>query len=569
MKKSKISITQVVRLIIQVIFFIFLPSLYINTFAGIKELYIAIINQNFSITQLLPQLLSAIVIIPFTIIIGRFFCGWMCAFGAFGDFIYGISKNVFKIKFKMDEDVDKVLKYLKYVVLAFCVVIIWSFNTSAFSTFSAWDAFGMLATVGKIPNFSYVITNLTVGFTLFLLIGIASIFIERFFCRYLCPLGAVFAIISKLKIARIHKERTNCGKCRICTNNCAMGIPLYKTDVVKSGECIDCMKCVKACPRRNVTLKVSEKDVRPLVTSAAVVTAMTGLYYVGNLGMSAAGFDNVQVTASQSLQVNTENLYKDGTYEGSGTGFRGATTTVSVVVKNGSISDITAISYGDDRPYFTRAFSTVKSEIISNQSTDVNAVSGATFSSNGIMEAVENALSNGKITDSSSNTASSVAGSEQTQTDDKQTTNTEQNTTNSENQASNSQVNKPSTQTQPSNNQVNSPSTNSQSTATQAQSASKSTNNTNTSYKDGTYEGSGTGFRGGTTTVSVVVKNGKITDISTESTRDDRPFYERAFSTISAEIISSQSANVNAVSGATFSSNGIMQAVKSALSNAQ
>lgn len=554
MKKSKISILQISRLIIQVLFFIILPSLYIDTFAGVKQLYIAMINKSFSVTTLLPQLLSAIIIIPFTLIMGRFFCGWMCAYGAFGDFIYGISKKVFKVKFKMDESIDKVLKYLKYVVLAFSVFAIWTLNTNVFSTFSPWDAFGMLVTIGKLPDLSYVIANLTFGFSLFLLISIASAFIERFFCRYLCPLGAIFAVSSKLKIARIHKDRTNCGKCRICTNNCAMGIPLYKADVVNSGECIDCMKCVTACPRRNVTVKVSEKDVRPLVTSAAVVTAMTGLYYAGNIGMNTLGIENVQVTSSQSTQTNSESLYKDGTYEGSGTGFRGATTTVSVTVKNGKISNISAISYRDDRPYFSRAFSKVSEEIIDNQSTDVNAVSGATFSSRGIMAAVEDALSSANIISSSSETSTNKTTNEQTQS--------------TNNEANNSEQNVPSNQTQPSNNEVNAPSNNSQTTVSQAPSTSNSTGSTNFQYKDGTYEGSGRGFKG-TTTVSVVVKNGKITEVSTISSRDDRRFYERAYSVISDEIISSQSTEVNAVSGATFSSNGIMQAVADALSNAK
>lgn len=550
MKKSKISIIQITRLIIQILFFIVLPSLYIDTFAGIKQLYIAIINKSFSATTLLPQLLSAIIIIPFTLIMSRFFCGWMCAYGAFGDFIYGISKKVFKVNSVMDESIDKILKYIKYVVLAFSVFAIWNINSNVFSTFSPWDAFGMLVAVGKLPDLSYVITNLTFGFSLFLLIAIASAFIERFFCRYLCPLGAIFTVVSRLKIARIHKDRTNCGKCRICTNNCAMGIPLYKTDVVNSGECIDCMKCVTACPRRNVTFKVSEKDVRPLVTSAAVVTAMTGLYYAGNIGMNTLGIENVQVTSSQSTQTNSKSLYKDGTYEGSGTGFRGATTTVSVTVKNGKISDISAISYRDDRPYFSRAFSKVSEEIIDNQSTDVNAVSGATFSSRGIMAAVEDALSSANITSS----CSEPSTNEQTQS------------TNSE--ANNLEQNAPSNQTQSSKNEINTPSNNSQAKTSQAPSTSNSTSSTNFQYKDGTYEGSGRGFKG-TTTVSVVVKNGKITEVSTISSRDDRRFYERAYSVIADEIITSQSAEVNAVSGATFSSNGIMQAVADALSNAK
>ncbi|UZQ51201.1 FMN-binding protein [Clostridium kluyveri] len=526
MKKAKISIIQVSRLLIQIIFFIFLPSLYIDTFAGIKQIYIALIRQNIAFTQLIPQLVEVVVIIPFTVIIGRFFCGWMCAYGAFGDFIYKISSKVFKIKFEMSEDIDRVFKYLKYILLSFLIFAICTFNITAFSSFNPWDVFGMVASVGKAPDFSYAAVNLTVGFILFILIGIASMFIERFFCRYLCPLGAVFAIISKLKIAKIQKLRTKCGNCRICTNNCAMEIPLYKYDVIKSGECINCMQCITACPRKNITLTVCGDDVRPLIAGAAAVSVMTGFYYVGNLGVSAAGLNNTQ-TETQSTQstATADTLYKDGTYEGSGTGFREGITTVSVIVKNGKITDITTLSYQDDKKFYDRASGTVIGEIIDSQSTNVDAVSGATYSSNGIMEAVENALSNARISTNSPDSSSTIDSS----SNDQQITNSQSNT----------------------------------------EVSSDATTSTNSQYKDGTYEGSGTGFRGGTTTVSVVVKNGKITDITTLSYQDDEKFYDRAASTVIEEIIDSQSTSVDAVSGATFSSNGIMESVENALSNAK
>ncbi|MDP4182561.1 MAG: FMN-binding protein, partial [Bacillota bacterium] len=89
--------------------------------------------------------------------------------------------------------------------------------------------------------------------------------------------------------------------------------------------------------------------------------------------------------------------YKGGTYQGSGRGFRRGTTTVSVEVKNDKITDIHVLSYGDDAPYFEAAYSTVKSEILKTQSTDVDAVSGATFSSMGIMSAVEDALASARV----------------------------------------------------------------------------------------------------------------------------------------------------------------------------
>lgn len=440
MQKYKISSLQLLRHFVQLMFFIFLPGFFISTFNGIKEIYLAVINNSFSFTKLAPQLIEVISIIPVTIVMGRFFCGWMCSLGAFGDLIYGISSKLFKRKLKITKSVDEVLKYGKYIVLAFLVGIIWTFDITKFKVWNPWDVFGMVATISKVPDLSYIAANLIGGLVLFIFIIIGSVIVERFFCRYLCPLGAVFALISKLRVIKIHKPSEKCGKCRICTNNCAMGIELYKTNDVYSGECIQCMKCITACPRKNITLTVSENDIKPMVAGVAAVSVMTGFYYVGNIGINVmensvnsknentivssekkdkssnnkeSGSNNKSVeknsndtqpfknieTPSQSQKDSSTNkklLYKDGTYEGSGIGFRRGETKVSVTIKSGKITDVKTVSYDDDRPYYNRAFTIVSKEIINNQVAGVDAVSGATFSSRGIMSAVEDALSKSK-----------------------------------------------------------------------------------------------------------------------------------------------------------------------------
>lgn len=537
MNKNRISIIQGFRLFIQIIFFIFLPSLYINTFTGIKQIYLYILKPDITFTQLMPELIEVIAIIPLTIIMGRFFCGWMCGYGAFGDFIYKISNRLFKTKFKVNEDTDMVLKSFKYVLLIFSIFVICTFNITIFKSFNPWDVFGMITTVGKLPDFSYIARSLTVGLILFIIIAVGSVFIERFFCRYLCPLGAIFSIISKLRITKIKKERTKCGKCRICTNSCAMGILLYKYDSVKSGECIDCMNCVTACPRKNVSFEISKKDTKPIIAGGAIAAVMTGLYYAGNIGITAAGLSSTN-TVTTSHGASVSNQYKDGTYEGSGTGFNGGTTKVSVIVKSGKITQVNTISNEDTPNFYERASSTVINEIISNQSADVDAVSGATYSSQGIMEAVKNALSTAKKGTNSAVSSNNNSGSNVI--DDNK-----DNKNNEISQGSSTQSN------------LNESSDNSNS------------NSQSTKYKDGTYEGSGTGFRGGTTKISLVIKNGKIVQVNTISNEDTLDFYNRASNTVISKIISEQSANVDAVSGATFSSNGIMEAVKNALDKAK
>ena len=183
-----------------------------------------------------------------------------------------------------------------------------------------------------------------------------------------------------------------------------MGIPLYKMDKVDSGECIQCMKCVSVCPRKNVTLTITEQDVRPLIVSAVAVSLMTGFYYAGSFAANAIGLSQVSAVTQNTNAVDaTNSMYKDGIYEGSGSGFRGATTTVQVTIKNDKIIDISTIASGDDAPFYDRAFTSITNAILSSQSSAVDGVSGATYSSQGIMQAVANAL--GKAGATSTQTA--------------------------------------------------------------------------------------------------------------------------------------------------------------------
>ena len=101
---------------------------------------------------------------------------------------------------------------MKYILLAFLVTVVWTFGIDIFATSNPWDAFGFIFTVGKVPAIGYAISTILPGTILLALIMVGSLFVERFFCRYLCPLGAVFAIASRLRIAKIRKPREKMRK---------------------------------------------------------------------------------------------------------------------------------------------------------------------------------------------------------------------------------------------------------------------------------------------------------------------------------------------------------------------
>lgn len=413
--KKKIYKIQILRFLSQIVFLILLPGLFTLAFSQLKTVYLMLMKGDFNFIKALPNLIEAITILPITILFGRFFCGWMCAFGTFNDFIYKVSKNIFKVKFIMNVKVDSILKYLKYVILLFIIYFMWTAGSKLFDNSSPWDAFA------QIPQFSQAVSDYAFGFLILVFITIGAIFIERFFCKYLCPLGAVFAITSKVRLFKIDKPSAKCGKCRICTNNCPMGIKLYENEKVNNGDCINCLRCTEVCPRKNAQASFCDKKINSTLASTVAVAAFVGLYSVNNVlgGTISSGDSVTQALPNNKISSNSANSssnkrssntkanstitpsnsktskYKDGTYTGVGHGFRSGLT-VSVKIKSDKITNIQIVTINDTPRYYTEPENTIPSEIIKAQSTKVDAVSGATRSSNGIMMAVEDALNQAK-----------------------------------------------------------------------------------------------------------------------------------------------------------------------------
>nr|WP_308650748.1 FMN-binding protein [uncultured Agathobacter sp.] len=228
---------------------------------------------------------------------------------------------------------------------------------------------------------------------------------------------------------------------------------------------------------------------------------------------SMADTETETENATEDTQAATGSFdLADGVYKGSATGYRGSVT-VAVTILDKKIVSIDILSASDDEAFFNRAKGVID-RIISSQSLDVDVVSGATYSSNGIIGAVKNALTGEKD--------NGVTGKSK-----------QESTSESESDSSSAEI-----------------------AAVQDASA----------YKDGTYYGTGKGFAG-TIKVKVNIAGGKIASISIVSTKDGDSYVKSASSLLDT-IVEKQSTNVDTVSGATFSSRGIIAAVRSALSQA-
>ena len=246
---------------------------------------------------------------------------------------------------------------------------------------------------------------------------------------------------------------------------------------------------------------------------SAVKNALTGEKDSGTTGQSQSGSGAAAGSSTSVAAVEDPSAYKDGTYYGTGTGF-GGTLKVKVEISGGKITSIQIMENQDGSEYISKASALINT-IIQNQSTNVDTVSGATYSSVGIIQAVRNALSQAAVS-TSGTTTSGEAGN-----------------------AGNS--------------------------GNQNQDTSAATGNF--PYKEGIYYGTAEGYSGDVS-VAVMIQEKSIKAILITETSDDEAFFQRAMGVVK-NVLKTQSTEVDTVSGATYSSKGILGAIQNALKQAE
>jgi polyferredoxin len=215
-------------------------------------------------------LLVSIVILA--IALSRFFCGWICAFGALQGIFGSLGKKLFGKRFTVPRKLDAVLRYFKYVVLFVILAWTWTVGELVIRPYDPWAAYGHLS-----AGIAEIWGEFAVGLVILVLSLVLSMLYERAFCKYVCPLGAFNAILGKIPLFRIKREASTCISCSVCNKACPMNIDVMNADEVKSAECISCMECVTSCPTKKGTLKTFLAG--KAIPLAAVAALGLGLYF--------------------------------------------------------------------------------------------------------------------------------------------------------------------------------------------------------------------------------------------------------------------------------------------------
>lgn len=239
-----------IRAAIQLLYFLFIPSVYTAAFAGVKYIFTQIgAGEQIELTSFVTIL---IVICVYTILFGRFFCGFACAFGTLGDAVYAlykyICKKLKKKPLQISDEWAGWLDKLKYVVLTLIVLLCFAGVYGKAKGTSPWDVFSMI----RAGNFKF--GGYIVGLVILIVILVGMCLEERFFCRNLCPMGAVFSLLPVLPFFALHRTRENCIKgCKACTKKCPSGIGLPEDGSPRvEGDCFQCQKCIDTCPKGNI-----------------------------------------------------------------------------------------------------------------------------------------------------------------------------------------------------------------------------------------------------------------------------------------------------------------------------
>ena len=222
---------------------------------------------------------SSFILLTATIIIAllfrRSFCGNICAFRALQELFSRLGRKIFRKRPKVPGKADKAARYLKYLVLLIVVIFSWKTGELIIRPYDPWATYQHLSS-------SELFLEFKIGFIVLIVTLLGSIVLDRFFCKYLCPMGAFLGMIYRGGWFRIRRSDKTCTHCMACDKACPVNIKIESKEEVKSSECISCNLCVNACPVKDTLVITGPKKHRVapglmLWVTIAIFVAVSGI----------------------------------------------------------------------------------------------------------------------------------------------------------------------------------------------------------------------------------------------------------------------------------------------------
>jgi polyferredoxin len=252
--------------------------------AGLMNLrYLALTHHVPAMHPAAMFLLIAFLAISF--LLRKAFCSWLCLVGTISEYLWRVGRKLFRRNFHLPRAVDIGLRGLKYLLLGFFAWAVTSMTAEGLAGFMN-SPYGIIADVKMLNFFRHL------GQTGALVIGVlvvASLFIQNFWCRYLCPYGALLGIASFFSPARIRRNAETCIDCAKCVKACPAALPVDKLVTIKSAECTGCLECVAVCPAKD-TLSLALPNIPALVNQPTRLPAWAMAAGIAALFFGIVGF---------------------------------------------------------------------------------------------------------------------------------------------------------------------------------------------------------------------------------------------------------------------------------------
>ncbi len=254
-----------IRTIIQIVFFFLIALIAVNhtlaesgrriplvaeaslhavcPFGGVVSIYQLVTTGGFVKKIHESSLVLMVIVFASALLMGPLFCGWICPFGTFQEFLGRIGRKLFPRKYNrfIPAKFDRYLRFLRYILLFQVLYMTARSGEILFANIDPYYALFQFWT-GEVALSALIVLGVVM---------ILSLFVERPFCKYACPYGAVLGIFNLFRIIPLKRNSASCINCKKCDRTCPMNITVSTGDTIRSHQCISCYQCTSSdgvCP---------------------------------------------------------------------------------------------------------------------------------------------------------------------------------------------------------------------------------------------------------------------------------------------------------------------------------
>lgn len=206
-----------------------------------------------------------------SLLLRKAFCSWLCPVGTASEYLWKLGRKIFRRSFHLPRWADLSLRSLKYLLLGFFAWAVVNMSAADIDAFQR-SPYGLIVDVRMLNFFRFLGTTAAVVIAILVLL---SIFVQNFWCRYLCPYGGLLGLVSLPSPARIRRHADPCIDCGKCTKACPSSLAVDQLVTIRSAECTGCLECVAICPAKDALhLELPGKARIPAWAFAAAIAAI-------------------------------------------------------------------------------------------------------------------------------------------------------------------------------------------------------------------------------------------------------------------------------------------------------